>query len=222
MGNYTIENLRLNMLAAESGNLWEILPEDHADEGNSYPLPSDYDELVRVASLGQGRRGRPQAYIRRARLKVMLMIRAGAATNIEQKSEAADELLTRSDEILTKVEREASQIVNQARARAQEATSSLTELYDLVKKGDRMVMEAFIQNKPVHPDGTKVSVKEWNDLSGKIKVHVARIGMDFVDPQDKEASEYAIFEDAVRSARDRLRASAATPSSTVKGPETDQ
>lgn len=212
--NHTIRGLRLDIVAAEAGKTYLLLPYDVRGDyaaADAYPLPGNIGELARIAELPLRRNGRHGGarYIRRAR-KAMLrrathikavdldMSRAECSEKALQVAKAAADARATMDEAVAGV-----------RAEALKSVASMGDINEKLKQAADRIVTAFLADQPIN--GEPVTVKEMSDVIGKGWTHVARLGSGVIDGDGKQESEATIISEFNQATRDRLAKQMAAP-----------
>ena len=216
---HTLATLSLDVVSALRGEQYKLLPNGFRYQGERYPLPTQLEELGRVAAVKLNR-GRVKAtnnsgwdaYVRRCRKEYERRIgkdkvkgEGRVVSTVYHRAEAAREEIE-------KVKGELARQMDEFRLKAAEATASLADLNALAKKGLRMVMENFTEGKG------GVSVAEFTSAAGKVLQQIAKLGGEF-DPEGKIDSEEEVFKEFAAT-RERLARSSGIP--ITRGPEQDQ
>ena len=194
----TIATLNLNVVAAEEGKLYLLLPEGFRQAGKVYPLPKVVGELARVGALSLPRFGAKgkslgaSAYIKRCREEYgrKVMRRRGAPE--EAVVRGVKDRVGDVNKSITEAEAQIAQAVSEFQLKAVEATASLTDLYSLAKSGLEKVMSGYL--KGVGEDEEPITTAEFTNAAGKVLSQVAKLGAG-LDPEGKVEAEDAVFEE---------------------------
>ena len=204
MNKHTITSLGLNLEAAESGKLHLLLPEDYEACWQEYALPSDFQELARLALIPVNRQKSAGArYVMRCKRAYKERLKNKAAINIAAKNHEAGKRLSEIRQMKRKASVEIKKVINEVRLEADNARATLGDLYDLAHSGAKLIMEAFVKGKAIEGTTFSVTVSDFNNTMGKVFGQVAKLGVPSGDDVKTEAKE-AIFEQALMEMRRKL------------------
>ena len=194
---------------AQKGRPWLLMPPNV--DARKYPLPSSVDELLRVGLLPakHGGDNAGSVYIRRCQRAYKAKVRNRIAPNLltEAARDKARKATFAHKEDLKAQKAEAEALMEGLRTTVATATASLTSLYDLVKKGDEMILKGFVSNSEVN--GQKVDIASFQRTSAGVKAHVAKIGMPTDDESKAEDAIFADYEAAIEATRAGIDATVA-------------
>jgi hypothetical protein len=202
----SIASLRLNLAAATDGRCWEILPEGFRDAGKTYPLPSSYADLQRLAAIPipPGKFGSDATYLKRAlaEYKRRAGRRTSAATDITRKTWKIEKADQRFRERLDEMKVEAQAAVDGVKVQAAEAIASLTDLFALGRKGLEAQMKAHLAGEKLHDED--INAAAFRDCFRMVTQAVKGLGL----PSDqRERAQEAIMQeaaDALESTREAV------------------
>jgi hypothetical protein len=186
--------------------VWELLPEGFRDAGKTYPLPSAYTDLQRLAAIPipPGRLGSDATYLKRAlaEYKRRAGRRNSAANDITRKTWKIEKADQRFRQKLDEMKAEAQAAVDGVKVQAAEAIASLTDLFALGRKGLEAQMKAHLAGEQVH--GEAINAAAFRDCFRMVTQAVKGLGL----PSDqRERAQEAIMQeaaDALESTRDAV------------------
>lgn len=204
----TIESLGLNIGLAEAGRTWMLLPEDvRRDEKKAagYPMPGSVGELSRIAELKihGNERHTGACYIRKCRRSLKNRAAMLRLTDFQAKRAEVNELSLQTATLAEQAAADMKAEVERIRVEAAKTLTSMGDINSLAKSVDRMVMEAFIEGRPIN--GKPVTVSEALDAMGKSFTHVARLGGGVLDDAGKGQAEDEVMKEYVEATKARLK-----------------
>ena len=182
-------DLGLNILEAEKGCTWKLLPPE-ADPA-TYPMPTRDAEIFRVCSVSypHGKRDSGVRYIIRCRRAWKDRQRRKASLR-KYDPDATAELKIANMHAAQKRAKDASSLakaeirkaVDGVKTVAAEATASLATLYDLMRKGLEKQMKAYVAGKSLNDE--QVTHSEFQGACRNVHQTMSRFGL----PDDQDAA----------------------------------
>lgn len=200
----TAQSLGLNIEAAVAGKHWKILPKRHYYNWDSYPLPSDKNDLFRIAVLD----GRPRShspgrqYIHRCAEAYREWIKHRSAMRLGAANQVANDEVKTIREKRKEADKELDNFKEELQQKVQVAQASLAELYDLAGQGFRKIMTAFRDGETIN--GEAVTPNEFTNAAKTCFAQVARLGTPATEDAKDEAKEI-VFQEARKEMREKLR-----------------
>lgn len=183
----TMNTLRLDFDAAMAGKIWLLLPEGfrHADAGKTYPLPNRLVDLQRLSAIPIPPRNASSGayYIRRAvaALRAANRTRQSAVLDAAQRQYLTKVHYDHFREKVKKLSGEATKDVNRVREKAEECIASLTDLFDLGRRGLDGQMRAHLDGQKWQ--GEDIDAKAFRDCFRMVSQAVKGLGL----PSDQRA-----------------------------------
>ncbi len=202
----SIAALGLNLMAAESGRVFDILPENYRACGGDYGLPADPSELYRLSLLPITRLDTStRRYLIRARKAYKACVAQQRWKTIETQANEATGASRRFQSELSAQQKAAEEAVSGLKATIIAAEASLGDLYALAKKVDKKVIEKYL-------DGDEEAQKDALTAAQNIKIHVARLGRAAISEDQRGEATEAVFDEFVETQR-RVKAAKASDGS---------
>lgn len=207
----TIQSLRLNLEEARAGHIWLLLPDGYRERncGIGYPLPTSMEDLRAIANLriGRGQRSAGAFYIRRARKMITDSI--DSKTEPMEIEERAHEVALAHGRFKDKVKDaryDISKAVAEVKKFADEATSSMNDLFELGRRGMKAQMEAHLNNEELH--GEKIDARAFRECFRMVSQTVKGLGL---PSHERDKATEAILDEFAASMKARDAALAMAP-----------
>lgn len=209
----TIQSLRLNLERARAGYVWELMPEGYrqANCGKGYPLPTGMEDLRTIANIKLGRSQRNAAayYIRRARQAVLDAIDSNTdPMEMEERTHEVAMAHGRFEQKVKSARQEISRAVAEVKRTAEEASSSMNDLFELGRRGMKAQMEAHLAN--TEWNGEKIDARAFRECFRMVSQTVKGLGL---PSQERDRATEAILDEYAASMKARDAALAMAPGS---------
>lgn len=193
-GTKTIASLGLNVMAAESGQIGQLLPKRFELEGKSYPLPTPMEELYRLTLLNVPTRGAVRDYLQRARRAYKEKSRRRATQTYENAVMASEGMAEALERKINDVSQRVSDAENRVAQKVADVVASITELHDLAKDVEANILQSF-KGKTHSYNGEVPSIDQAQAASRMVFAQVAKLGKGAIEEADKSAAEDEIFKE---------------------------
>lgn len=197
---HTVENLKLNIKAAEDGRPWLLLPEEYQSGSlaREYPLPADIRQLQQVATLPlqKNKMDSGSIYIRRAmrELQRRLTAKMGTHRRLEGAENAAKEALKSFENRVKQLEARGEKAIQGVQDRADEAIASLNDLFELGRKGLEGQMQAHLDGKPWQDE--EINARAFRECFRMVSQAVKGLGL---PSSEREKAREAIVKELSES-----------------------
>jgi hypothetical protein len=194
---YTIDNLRLDVKAAEEGRTWLLLPDGFRalECGKSYPLPSYQKDLRELALIvpPPGNVDAGVIYLRRAMSQFRKRRGRKVSALIETDRRSAELLVEhgRYRKQIDALKAEAEKAVDKVKAAANQQIANLSDLFALGRQGIEGQMRA-------HLDETKwkketISARDFRECFRMVSQAVKGLGL---PSEQRDKAREAVMEEA--------------------------
>jgi hypothetical protein len=193
----TITGLKLDIKSAREGKTWLLLPEGFRDQdsGKTYPLPTLRADLHILATIyiPPNKADSGCKYLKRAVKEYQKRQRRqqSALFDTERRRAETKNAQEHFREELKKNRQEIKQTVNEIREEARKQIASLTDLFDLGRKGIDGQMRAHLDEKRWR--GEKITAKDFRECFRMVTQTVKGLGL---PSTEREKAKSAVVEEA--------------------------
>lgn len=223
----TAAALGLDIAAAENGKWWKVLPGKYYYNYETYPTPTDKDDLRRLAMCGASLRGPTKSspgkhYLKRCEKAWKVFLQQKQTIDLDRKVQAASEVVSKTRALKKEAKKELDRFKEEIQEKIEEVqgikAATLGELYELAGKVGKQILTAFLEGTEIN--GKVPTIGDVNNTFGKVFGQVARLGTGVTDDAKEEAKE-VVFQEAQKEIREKMEliTSKAVP---VKGTDTEQ
>lgn len=217
---HTVASLRLDIPSAMEGKTWLLLPEGfRAQEcGDTYPLPSARVELQRlvVVPIPANKNDSGCIYLRRAmeRFSQLHRRRQSAALDIGRRGERIKQMTYELKGQVAEMKAEARRALDSVLAEADRAIASLSELFELGRKGLDGQMRAHLADEPWK--GEKIDAAAFRECFRMVTQAVKGLGL----PSDqRKVAAQTIMEQVAESIKATQDAASLAPNVDEETPQ---
>ena len=160
----TLKSLSINIEAAQSGRIWNLLPpdvRDSRDKIRDYPLPDSTKELEILVAIPIPAKGQRAVYIYLKRAKAewdrRYRLKVDVRETMDEAVTTAGDLERKFQKQMSELERRANQAVVSVEKQAEKAIASLDELFKLGRQGIESQMRAYVENTTINGEEINAS-----------------------------------------------------------------